>query len=373
MFFRFIKPIMRDIVSEREKILIVDDEEPIRRLLIETLEDLGYICEGLGDGLECIKKIHEGCDYDIALLDIRMPKLNGIETLKYIKAYSPDISVVMISASREINDVRVALKEGAYDYIFKPFDVNEVETVIRRAIERSKLIRQNRDYQRNLEKKVIEQTGELLSLYADTLEAMISALDSREHETGYHSYRVTEYALTLARRMGLNDSDLVVIARGALLHDIGKIGVPDSILLKPCELTEEEWKIMKKHPVFGYELLRKIHFLEGSAKIVLTHHERYDGSGYPCGLRGEEIPLGARVFSIVDAMDALTNDRIYRKAISFDEARERIIDASGSQFDSEIVKVFLTVSKEEWIRLRNSIESSGFVYIKKLISHLSAT
>lgn len=359
-------------MSEREKILIVDDEEPIRRLLIETLEDLGYRCEGVGDGLECIKKVHEGSDYDVALLDIRMPKLNGIETLKYIKAYSPDISVVMISASREINDVRVALKEGAYDYIFKPFDVNEVETVIRRAIERSKLIRQNRDYQRNLEKKVVEQTQELLSLYADTLEAMISALDSREHETGYHSYRVTEYALRLARQTGLIDSDLIVIARGALLHDIGKIGVPDNILLKSDKLTEEEWKIMKKHPIFGYEILKKIHFLEGSAKIVLTHHEHYDGGGYPHGLRGEEIPLGARVFSVVDAMDALTNDRIYRKAVSFDEATERIVDASGSQFDPEIVKVFLTIPKEEWIKLRDLIEDSGFVYLKKLISRLSA-
>lgn len=358
-------------MSEREKILIVDDEEPIRRLLIDTLEDLGYRCEGLEDGLECIKRIHEVSNYDVALLDIRMPKLNGIETLKYIKTYSPYISVVMISASREINDVRIALKEGAYDYVFKPFDINEVETVVRRAIERSKLIRQNMDYQRNLEKKVVEQTQELLSLYADTLEAMISVLDSREHETGYHSYRVTEYALTLARQMGLVGSDLIIVARGALLHDIGKIGIPDSILLKPGELTEEEWKIMKKHPIFGYELLRKIHFLEGSAKIVLTHHEHYDGGGYPYGLRGEEIPLGARIFSIVDAMDALTNNRIYRKAVSFDEARQRIVNASGSQFDPEIVKVFLTIPKEKWIELRNSIESLGLMYLRNLISRLS--
>ncbi|MER3446260.1 MAG: two-component system response regulator [Candidatus Dadabacteria bacterium] len=359
-------------MSEREKILIVDDEEPIRRLLMETLEDLGYRCESLEDGLECIKRIHEGGNYDVVLLDIRMPKLNGIETLKYIKTYSSDISVVMISASREINDVRIALKEGAYDYLFKPFDINEVETVIRRAIERSQLIRQNRDYQRNLEKKVVEQTQELLSLYSDTLEAMISALDSREHETGYHSYRVTEYALTLAKQVGLVDSDLVIIARGALLHDIGKIGVPDSILLKPGELTEEEWKIMKKHPIFGYELLRKIHFLEGAANIVLTHHEHYDGGGYPYGLRGEEIPIGARIFSIVDAMDALTNDRIYRKGVSFDEARQRIISASGSQFDPEIVRVFLTIPREKWMELRKSIETSGFMYLKKLISRLSA-
>lgn len=170
-------------MGEKKKILIVDDEESIRSLLTEMLQELGYGCESVGDGFECIKRISEGSTYDAALLDIRMPNLNGIGTLKYIKGYCPDISVVMISASREINDVRVALKEGAYDYLFKPFDIKEVETVTKRAVERSKLIRENKDYQRNLEKKVVDQTQELIGLYAGTLEAMILALDSREHAT----------------------------------------------------------------------------------------------------------------------------------------------------------------------------------------------
>lgn len=355
---------------ERESILIVDDEEIIRSLLTEALERLGYRCDSVENGFECLKKVYEGNNYDIVLLDVQMPELNGIDTLKQLKIYSPDISVVMISASREINNVRVALKEGAYDYVFKPFDINEVEIVIRRAVERSKLIKENKEYQRNLEKKVVEQTQELVSLYADTLEAMILALDAREHETGNHSYRVTEYTLTLARRMGLADPDLAVIARGALLHDIGKIGVPDSILIKPSKLTKEEWEIIKKHPVFGYELLKKIQFLEQSAKIVLTHHEHYDGKGYPQGLRGEDIPLGARIFSVVDTMDALTSERIYRKAISFNKAIEKIPCVSGSQFDPEVVKVFLTIPKEEWIRIRNFVASSGSTYLKNLIYHL---
>jgi uncharacterized domain HDIG len=230
----------------------------------------------------------------------------------------------MISASREVEDVRVALREGAYDYLFKPFNYSDVESVTKRAVERSELIKENRDYQRNLEEKVASQTQEILNLYGDTLEAMILALEIRERETGYHSYRVTEYAFTLAKRMGLSNPELSVIANGALLHDIGKIGVPDSILLKPGELTKEDWVVMRTHPTVGYEFLKKIEFLEQAAKIVLNHHERFDGRGYPHGISGEEIPLGARIFSVVDTMDALTSDRVYRKATSFDEAIEKI-------------------------------------------------
>lgn len=357
----------------QEKILIVDDDESIRNLFTETLEELGYECETAEDGFECLERIYKGNEYDIVLLDVHMPKLNGIETLKRLKFYSPDISIIIVSASREIENVRLALKEGAYDYIFKPFDIQEVQTVIRRAVERANLIKENKDYQQNLERKVTEQTQELIELYSDTLEALVLALDLREQETGYHSYRVTEYALTLARRMHLVDSDLSVIAKGALLHDIGKIGVPDHILLKPDTLTEEEWEIMKKHPIFGYRLLKKIQFLEGAAQIVLNHHERYDGNGYPQGLLAEDITLGARIFSIVDALDAMTSNRVYRKAIPFDKAIDNIANASGSQFDPDIVKAFLKVPVEEWIRTRNFIEISGSEYLKKLLYGLSKT
>ncbi len=360
-------------VREKERILIVDDDEGIRDLFNETLDELGYKCETAENGLECLQMIYGGNNYDIVLLDVQMPMLNGIETLKKLKLHSPDISIIIVSASREIDHVRAALKEGAYDYIFKPFDIGEVETVIRRTVERANLIKENRDHQQNLEEKVIEQTRELIALYANTLEALVLALDLREQETGYHSYRVTEYALTLARRMNLSNSDLSVIAKGALLHDIGKIGVPDNILLKPEELSEEEWGIMKKHPIFGYKLLTKIEFLEGAAQIVLNHHERYDGNGYPQGLSDEDITLGARIFSVVDALDAMTSDRIYRKAIPFDKAIHNIVSASGSQFAPDVVKAFLKVPAEEWIRTRNLIGISGSEYLKKLLYQLSKT
>jgi putative nucleotidyltransferase with HDIG domain len=354
-----------------EKILIVDDEDAIRSLFVEALEELGYRCDVAANGLEALEKFYRIKDYDVVLLDIQMPKLNGIETLKKLKAYSPDLSIIMVSASRDIENVRAALKEGAYDYVFKPFNVTDVDTVIRRAIERSNLIRANKDYQKNLEKKVLEQTEELVRAYSGTLEAMILALDLREHETGYHSYRVTEYALNLGKHMKLTDEQLSIIAKGALLHDIGKIGVPDNILLKPDKLTDEEWELMRKHAEFGYELLQKIDFLEESAKIVHTHHERYDGQGYPAGLSGEDIPLGARIFSVVDALDAMTSRRTYRKAIPFEDAVEKIAEASGTQFDPEVIDVFVKIPAEEWKDIKKSIAASSSEYLKQLMFELS--
>ncbi len=354
-----------------EKILIVDDEDAIRNLFVEALEELGYRCEVAGNGLEALEKFYRVKDFDVVLLDIQMPKLNGIETLKKLKTYSPDLSIIMVSASRDIENVRAALKEGAYDYIFKPFHVTDVDTVIRRAIERSNLIKANKDYQKNLEKKVIEQTEELVRAYSGTLEAMILALDLREHETGYHSYRVTEYAINLGKYMSLSDQELSVIAKGALLHDIGKIGVPDHILLKPDKLTEEEWEHMRKHAEFGYELLKRIDFLEASARIVHTHHERYDGQGYPSGLSGDEIPLGARIFSVVDALDAMTSRRTYRKAIPFEDAVRKITEASGSQFDPEVVEVFVQIPVEEWKDIKKRVAGSTSEYLKHLMFELS--
>lgn len=355
----------------RDKILIVDDEDAIRSLFVEALNELGYDCDVARNGLECLEKFYRVRDYDVVLLDVQMPELNGIETLKKLKSYSPDLSVIMVSASREIENVRVALREGAYDYVFKPFNVIDVDAVIRRALERANLIKANKDYQKNLERKVADQTRELVKLYSGTLEAMILALDLREHETGHHSYRVTEYALNLGRHLRLDESQLSVIAKGALLHDIGKIGVPDNILLKPDSLTDEEWELMKQHAHLGYELLNKIEFLEESSLIVYTHHERYDGNGYPQGLAGDEIPLGARIFSVVDAFDAMTSKRVYKKAMPFEEAVDRIRESSGTQFDPVVVDTFVNVPVDEWKNIRKKVASSGSQYLKGLMFELS--
>lgn len=216
-----------------------------------------------------------------------------------------------------------------------------------------------------------EQQNELVRAYLGTLEAMILALDLRENETSYHSYRVTEYAVYLGRRANLSDKELSVIAKGALLHDIGKIGIPDHILLKPGKLTDEEWVLMKKHPELGYGLLRNIDFLKESAAIVHTHHERYDGRGYPSALSGDEIPLGARIFSVADALDAMTSERCYRQAIPFEDAVVRIAEASGSQFDPRVVDIFLEIPIYEWEGIKSRIADSGSDYLKHLMHKLN--
>ena len=357
--------------NEKYRILIIDDEETIRNLFFQALTNIGYECETAENGKIGVEIAKSKGNFDAVLLDVQMPVLNGIETLKQIKEHDPDLSIIMVSASVDIEHVRGALKEGAYDYLFKPFNVVEVEAVIKRSIERTKLIKQNRDYQRNLENKVKKQTMELIKLYAGTLEAMVLALDLREKETGYHSYRVTEYALTLARKLELSDHDLSVIAKGALLHDIGKIGVPDNILLKPGKLNDEEWEIMKQHPRHGYDLLRNIDFLEESAQIVLHHHEHFNGKGYPVGLVGDQIPLGARIFSIVDTLDALTSERVYKDAFTFEESVERISEASETQFDPWIVEAFMDIDIETYKGIRKQVESSGSDYLRSLLYELS--
>jgi putative nucleotidyltransferase with HDIG domain len=356
--------------KHKEKILIVDDEEVIADLLREIVSEDGFTSESVTNGVECLEKFRDGDIYDIVLLDIHMPKLSGIETLRRLKKLYADVSIIIITASKEFEYARLALKEGAYDYIVKPFDISSVKSVINRAVERSRLISDVKDYQENLERKVMTQANQLISLYADTLEAMISALDMRECETGRHSYRVTEYTVILSKCFGVPYSDLESVAKGALLHDIGKIGVPDHILLKPEKLTDDEMEIMRKHPIYGYNLLKKFRFLEQAAELVLTHHENFDGTGYPQKISGKEIPLGARIFSVVDTFDAMTTSRSYRHAISYEEAIDVITQSSGRQFDPDIIDVFIQIPKDDWIRARDLIESDNVDYLKNLIFSL---
>ncbi len=350
-----------------ENILIVDDEEYVLSLLRMYLERMGYRCDTATDGKLCLERLADGDAFDVVLLDLHMPVMGGLEVLERVRHTHPDLSVIVISASKDAEDVKRAMSLGAYDYLFKPFDGKTVETVIRRAVERARLIRQNRDYQLNLEKKVVEQTRELFSLYTDLLQSLILTLDLREKETGYHSFRVTEYAITLAEKMGLDGDSIIEIAKGALLHDIGKIGIPDSILLKPAPLSPEEWRVMKKHPLMGYELIKSIKFLGAASDLILYHHERYDGTGYPFGLKGKEIPLGARIFSVADTLDALTSERNYKKSISFEEAVKIIESGAGTQFDPDIVSVFLSIPIEVWENIKRQISRCGESYLRRLL------
>ncbi len=234
---------------------------------------------------------------------------------------------------------------------------------IQRALERQRLIRENRQYQRKLEGIVEQQWGklslavnELRQTYHATLEALTAALDLRDKETEGHSRRVTEYATVIARAMGLDGEAIGVIRQGALLHDVGKIGIPDSMLHKAGPLSPDEWDLMRRHPQIGYDLLRGIEFLDDAAStIVLHHHERYDGAGYPGKLAGSDIPPGARIFAVADTLDALTADRVYRKATSLEAAQQEIGRCSGTQFDPTIVNAFISIPKQTWHTIQNTV------------------
>jgi putative nucleotidyltransferase with HDIG domain len=266
-----------------------------------------------------------------------------------------------------VHDISVALaaiRNGAYDYLLKPFEREQLLATVRRALENRRLKVENRTYQTNLEALVSARTEQLRKAvsnleksYDITLEALGDALDLKDAETEGHSKRVTTFTIAIAKHMGMAADQIRVIARGAFLHDIGKMAISDAILRKPGKLTPEEVDVMREHCYHGYQMLRKIPFLAEAAEIVYSHQERYDGTGYPRGLKAEEIPLGARMFSIADTLDAITSDRPYRAAQSLAAAREEIQRWSGRQFDPAIVKVFGSMPDNIWAELRQSIDS----------------
>jgi putative nucleotidyltransferase with HDIG domain len=343
------------------RVLIVDDDEEVRSILVRDLADSVCQCVLCGTALEAREKILSE-RFSVVISDIRMPLMSGVELLRFVRGHDPEISVIMVTGVREIGTALETLRMGACDYITKPFDLHQVRRSVAQAIERNQLMVENRCYQQELELKVHERTRELNGAlkeveesYRITLEALVTALDAREHETQAHSQRVRDYAETLAKCQGVTGQELISVGRGALLHDVGKIGVPDSILLKPDKLTQDEWAIMQKHPRIGYEILQEIMFLSSAAEIVLTHQERWDGKGYPNGLAGNDIPLGARIFAVVDTMDAMTSDRPYRKALSFRAAEDEIRSCSGTQFDPMIVEAFLGIGPDTWITIHDAV------------------
>ncbi len=350
------------------RILVVDDEQAIRDVLAEGLTASGYICEIASDASEALTKL-ESNGFNLVVSDIDMPQMDGVQLLQEIKKTHPDTEVIMLTGVVDIDTAISSIRLGANDYLTKPFNLAEVRITVERALEKRRLILENREYQRNLEERVQERTAELQrkndevedlyrkleGAYQTTLEALATALDTRDSETMGHSLRVAAYTAHIAERMGIGDPQLTDIYRGALLHDFGKIGVPDAILRKPGKLTPEEWVEMRKHPEIGYRILHGIQFLESARQIVLSHQERYDGTGYPRGLKGDQIPIGARIFCVADTLDAMTSDRPYRKALPYETARAEIEKYSGTQFDPSVVRVFLDISREDWFRIQQKV------------------
>ena len=345
------------------RILVVDDEPAVRGIIAAMLTHLGYAAITASSASEALESLREDPAYDLVLSDIMMPGIDGITLLDRVNADHPGIPVVLITAVQDIHVATNAFRRGAVDYLLKPFERVQLESVVSRAIEHRRIRQQNALYRHNLEETVTARTAQLRSTlqelersYDITIEAMGDALDLRDEETEGHSRRVTAYTVALARALGVDGDQLRITAHGAFLHDIGKIATPDSILLKPGKLEPDEIAVMRDHCRCGYEMVRKIPFLRDAAEIVYSHQERFDGTGYPRGISGAQIPLGARIFAVADTLDAMTSDRPYRKGTSFPSAQQEIARCSGTQFDPSIVGVFLDIPCDFWIKLRSETD-----------------
>jgi len=351
-----------------KRVLVVDDELSVREILAEGLAAAGYETFTAGSASEAIALL-ERERVHLVLSDIEMPGATGLELLGQIKEQDSELDVVMVTGVVDATIAINAIRQGASDYVTKPFNLDEVQIVVERTLEKRRLVLENRAYQEHLEElverrtqEVIEKKHEVERLYEDlqesyesTLQALVTALDFRDNETQGHSYRVVQYAVLVAEALQVTEEELIWIRRGAILHDVGKIGIADSVLRKPGKLDPAEWDEMRKHPEMGYRMLRRIRFLEPALDIVLCHQERFDGSGYPRGLKGERIPLGARIFAVVDTFDAMTSDRPYRSALSIEAARDEIRAWSGRQFDPRVVEAFLRIDAEHWRKIREEV------------------
>jgi response regulator RpfG family c-di-GMP phosphodiesterase len=343
--------------DSRSRILIVDDEPDITEILSDLLGD-EHDCTTANSAERALALLSEN-EFQLVISDITMPGMSGLEMLPRAKSISPNTVMVMISGMQTVESAIGALRLGGFDYLMKPFDLRQVEAVVKRALEHHELIAAKQRYENHLEELVEQRTAELdqalnslEDAYRSTLKALTAALETRDSETHGHSERVVTYSLRLGREYGLTAEQLKALEFGSLLHDIGKIGVPDLILRKPAKLTEEEWVLMREHPLHGQQILRGIEFLEGPARVVAQHHEKWDGSGYPLGVHGDEIDLCARIFSVADAFDAITSDRVYRRGKSYQEAADELDEWAGRQFDPKVVEAFHRVPQQDWDELR---------------------
>lgn len=357
------------------RILVVDDESYIRTIVSAMLEQAGLETVTAADGNEAIEAIQSDPEFDLILSDIMMVGMDGMTLLERTRTLIPHTPVVMVTAITDVDVALLAMRNGAYDYLLKPFQQDQLLATVNRALEYRKLLLQNAMYKHKLEELVTARTQMLNQAIADlersydiTLEALGDALDLKDTETEGHSKRVTAYTIALARAMELSPANIRTIARGAFLHDIGKMAIPDAILLKPGKLDADEQTVMRQHCARGYDMVRKIPFLSEASEIVHSHQEHYDGTGYPRGLRGNDIPLGARIFAVADALDAITSDRPYRRAQSFSKARAEIKRCSGSQFDPRVVDVLMSMPDRLWADLRGEIVGETQRFLPSLFS-----
>jgi putative nucleotidyltransferase with HDIG domain len=341
------------------RLLIVDDEEAMRKLMRVVLTSADVELRTAATGYEALSILLTE-KFDAVISDLAMPGMTGIQLLSEVRRLYSSTAFLIVSGANDIRTSVQAMRQGCDDYIVKPLHVDAAMAAVERALRKRSLEREVEQYRLHLEEMVAEQTlhlrealTEIERVYEDTLGALGAAIDLRDSETGEHSRRVCLYSIEIAKALLVPEKDIATIARGACLHDIGKLAIPDGILLKPGPLTPEERRTMQTHTTIGYRLVKRITFLADAAEIVLSHHERYDGNGYPNGLRQDRIPLGARIFSVADTVDAMTSNRPYRRALPFQDAFEEIQGEAGQKYDPAVAEAFLETPRTIWDAIRN--------------------
>jgi putative nucleotidyltransferase with HDIG domain len=349
----------REHPQRSEQILVVDDEYWIAEMIQEHLSLEGFQVAATNISADVPEMLEQNI-YDLVILDIYMPPPDGLTLLREIRKHYPFLAVIMLTAFNDAETASLAMREGATDYIVKPYQGIQLTSRIERALEHSQLLRERAEAKQTLERRVQEQTQALrqqsqqLSLmlerllvsYRATVKALEATLDARDQSAPGHCRRVAKLAGQLAAEMGFDGNELMVLEHGALLHDIGKLGIPDTILMKPGKLTEEEWAIMRQHPEMGCQIVGHIDFLQDALPIIRHHHEHYDGSGYPDGLAAQDIPILARIFAVADSFDAQTNQRPYNVVHSTEAALQNILNDRGRIFDPQVVDVFASMIRK---------------------------
>lgn len=343
---------------ETDKQLLIVEQSPEKRQLLTTFFSKAYTCDEADSIDSALCKIRAN-EYAVVLAAIIPPLLNGLELVPYLKNLSPRTIPIFMSEGEAAGNTIKAFRAGAFDVIRMPMSLKKVEAAVEKAFVQYEVKCLKESYKNHLEEQVFERIVELdhaheaiENSYRMTLKALVQALAARELETQGHCERMVTFSLRLGHEMGLEKDLMRDLELGALLHDIGKIGIPDSILTKPGTLDGAEWAKMKLHPLHGQKILQNIPFLEGASRVVAQHHEAWDGSGYPLGLRGEDIYIGARICAVIDAFDSMTTDRVYRKGGSYEESMRELEKHAGTQFDPMVVDAFRHIPRDDWDVLR---------------------
>ncbi|UCD35524.1 MAG: response regulator [Nitrospiraceae bacterium] len=334
-------------MDNKEKILIIDDELAPRESIRMVLKDTYTVSTAPG-ALEGLDMLSHG-PVDLVVMDIKMPRMDGITALQEIKKLHPDTEVILLTAYASLETARDAIRFGAFDYLIKPFDKDDILLVVEKGLKKRREnagLKMERDILLGrasyLEDQVTKARNNIITCYEGTVSALILTIDAKDHYTYNHSNRVAQLASKLALELGVPSKVIKEIEHAASIHDIGKIGIEESILKKNGELTTDEYLEMKKHPSIGARIVQSVPFLEEAIPVILNHHERYDGKGYPHGLKGEQIPLAARIVAVADAVDAMMRARPYREAaLSMDRVMEELQENAELQFDPEVVDVIV--------------------------------